>query len=115
MSGKAAVAARARLARASELLERTRVRAPITGRVLRKFLDVGSVVSFGYYGNVMRVMYLDEPARLPAVSVGADQAVGIADTVAEFAVATLAFLVLALGVVPFLLGFDFLSTVLAVL
>lgn len=47
VSLKAAAAARARVARASELLERTRVRAPITGRVLRKYLDVGSVVSFG--------------------------------------------------------------------
>lgn len=47
VSAKAAVAARARLARTRELLERTRVRAPIAGRVLRKFLDVGSVVSFG--------------------------------------------------------------------
>lgn len=47
LTAKAAVAARARLARATEFLERTRVRAPIAGRVLRKFLDVGSVVSFG--------------------------------------------------------------------
>ncbi len=47
VSQKATTAARARLARAGELLERTKVRAPIAGRVLRKFLDVGSVVSFG--------------------------------------------------------------------
>lgn len=47
VSRKAAAAARARLSRASELLDRTKVRAPIAGRVLRKYLDVGSVVSFG--------------------------------------------------------------------
>lgn len=47
VSRKAAAAARARLARASELLDRAKVRAPIAGRVLRKYLDVGSVVSFG--------------------------------------------------------------------
>lgn len=47
VSRKAAAAARARLAHASELLDRTKVRAPIGGRILRKYLDVGSVVSFG--------------------------------------------------------------------
>lgn len=47
VSQKAAAAARARVARAAEVLERTRVRAPITGRIVRKYLDVGSVVSFG--------------------------------------------------------------------
>ncbi len=47
ISRKAAAAARARLAHASELLDRTKVRAPIAGRILRKYLDVGSVVSFG--------------------------------------------------------------------
>ena len=76
---------------------------------------IGSVVSFGYYGNVMRVMYLDEPARLPAVSVGAEKSAGAADPMAEFAVAALALLVLALGVLPFLLGFDFLGKILTVL
>ena len=47
VSRRTAAAARARLARASELLDRAKVRAPIAGRVLRKYLDVGSVVSFG--------------------------------------------------------------------
>ena len=41
-------AARARLARAIDLLGRTEIRAPMSGRVLRKFLDVGAVVSFGF-------------------------------------------------------------------
>jgi HlyD family secretion protein len=40
-------AARARLARATDILGRTEIRAPLSGRVLRKFLDVGAVVSFG--------------------------------------------------------------------
>lgn len=47
VSRMAAAAARARLAHAAELVARTKVRAPIAGRVLRKYLDVGSVVSFG--------------------------------------------------------------------
>jgi HlyD family secretion protein len=40
-------AARARLEHALDLLDRTKIRAPLSGRVLRKFLDVGSTVSFG--------------------------------------------------------------------
>ncbi|HMA97237.1 MAG TPA: efflux RND transporter periplasmic adaptor subunit, partial [Polyangiaceae bacterium] len=40
-------AARARYARATDLLGRTEIRAPLSGRVLRKFLDVGAVVSYG--------------------------------------------------------------------
>ncbi len=76
---------------------------------------IGSVVSFGYYGNVMRAMYLDEPVKLPAVSVGAEKSTGTADQVAEFAVVVLAVIVLALGTLPFLLGFDFLGGVFAVL
>jgi HlyD family secretion protein len=40
-------AARARLARAADLLARTEIRAPLSGRVLRKFLEVGAVVSGG--------------------------------------------------------------------
>lgn len=40
-------AARARLARATDLLGRTEVRAPLSGRVLRKYFDVGAVVSYG--------------------------------------------------------------------
>lgn len=67
VSRKAAAAARARLAHASELLERTRVRAPIAGRILRKYLDAGSVVSFGVpftegYGTLA--------AGSPIVSIG---------------------------------------------
>jgi HlyD family secretion protein len=47
-AARAAVdAARARLDHALELLSRTKIRAPLSGRVLRKFLDVGSTVSFG--------------------------------------------------------------------
>lgn len=60
-------AARARVARASEVLERTRVRAPITGRVLRKYLDVGAVVSFGLpYAEG----YTTLAAGSPIVSIG---------------------------------------------
>jgi HlyD family secretion protein len=44
----AAEAARARLGRAADLLERIRIHAPMSGRVLRKFLDVGAAVSFGF-------------------------------------------------------------------
>jgi HlyD family secretion protein len=40
-------AARARLAHISASLSRTQIRAPMSGRVLRKFVDVGTVVSFG--------------------------------------------------------------------
>jgi len=40
-------AARARLAHVSASLSRTDIRAPLSGRVLRKFVDVGAVVSFG--------------------------------------------------------------------
>ncbi len=47
-SARAAVeASRARLARALDLLGRTDIRAPLSGRVIRKFLEVGAVVSFG--------------------------------------------------------------------
>lgn len=47
-SARAAVdAARARLARVEELLRRTEIRAPLDGRVLRKFVEVGSTVSYG--------------------------------------------------------------------
>ncbi len=67
VSVKAAAAARARAARASEVLERTRVRAPITGRILRKYLDVGSVVSFGLpYAEG----YTTLAAGSPIVSIG---------------------------------------------
>ena len=40
-------AAQARLARAVSQLGRTEIRAPLCGRVLRKFVDVGATVSFG--------------------------------------------------------------------
>jgi len=40
-------AAQARLARAANQLRRTEIRAPLSGRVLRKFVDVGATVSFG--------------------------------------------------------------------
>ena len=40
-------AAQARLARATNQLGRTEIRAPLSGRVLRKFVDVGATVSFG--------------------------------------------------------------------
>jgi len=40
-------AARARLAHVRASLSRADVKAPMTGRVLRKFVDVGAVVSFG--------------------------------------------------------------------
>jgi HlyD family secretion protein len=47
-AGRASVdAARARLAHISASLIRTDIRAPMGGRVLRKFVDVGAVVSFG--------------------------------------------------------------------
>lgn len=40
-------AARARMSRTASLLRHTSIRAPISGRILRKYLEVGSVVSFG--------------------------------------------------------------------
>jgi len=40
-------AARARLAQVGASLSRTEIRAPMSGRVLRKYVDVGTVVSFG--------------------------------------------------------------------
>lgn len=67
VSLKAAAAAHARLAHASELLDRTKVRAPIAGRILRKYLDVGSVVSFGVpYAEG----YSTVAAGSPIVSIG---------------------------------------------
>jgi RND family efflux transporter MFP subunit len=38
-------ASQARLARAMSLLERTEIRAPLSGRVLRKFVEVGTMIS----------------------------------------------------------------------
>lgn len=68
---------------------------------------LGSVISFGYYGNVIRAMYLEEPAALPEFSVGADKlAEGTPDTVAESATIVLALLVIVIGILPLFAGFD---------
>jgi len=73
---------------------------------------IGSVVSFGYYGGVIKSMYLDEPVHLPALSVGADRAAdGAPDLGAEAAAIVLAVLVLALGILPLVYGFSFLNSV----
>jgi HlyD family secretion protein len=59
--------ARARLARINSNLGRAEIRAPLSGRVLRKFVDVGAVVSFGlpYTEN-----YVTLGPGSPIVSIG---------------------------------------------
>jgi NADH-quinone oxidoreductase subunit N len=58
---------------------------------------LGSVVSFGYYGNVLKVMYLDDPPN----DVSAPEPGG---RLATLVVALIALIVLAIGVAPLLTG-----------
>lgn len=82
--------------------------AVVTGNIWLAVIGMlGSVISFGYYGNVIRSMYLEEPAALPELSVGADTlAEGTPDTVAESATIVLALLVIGIGILPLFAGFD---------
>lgn len=71
---------------------------------------IGSVVSFGYYGGVIRSMYLDE-----AAAVGADRAAEVTpDMMAEAATLAFAFLVLLVGILPFVAGFTGLRSLLTI-
>ncbi|MCE5191676.1 MAG: NADH-quinone oxidoreductase subunit N [Actinomycetia bacterium] len=71
---------------------------------------LGSVVSFGYYGGVIRSMYLEEPSVVETDSAPAG---ATPDMKAEWATIVLAVCVLAIGVLPFFYGLSFLSSVLA--
>jgi NADH-quinone oxidoreductase subunit N len=75
---------------------------------------LGSVVSFGYYGGVLRAAFMsEEPARAKAGETGpatagapaTDQPTASAHTIAIYVTATLAVLIVVVGVVPFVLGF----------
>ena len=77
---------------------------------------MGSVVSFGYYGGVIHAMYLEDAPVLLPVGVGAARAEdGRPDVLAEWVVAALALVVLAIGVVPLFTGLEFLGRFLSLL
>lgn len=67
---------------------------------------IGSVVSFGYYGAVLRALWLEDPPQASPTSVvgQADVAPSVASTAV---VATAAFAVLLVGLAPFFLGSGF--------
>lgn len=74
---------------------------------------LGSVVSFGYYGSVIKAMYLDD--SVARVREPADEAdgTGSIDRLAEGTVMAAAIAVLVIGVVPFFTGLGLLERLLS--
>ncbi|HSK47726.1 MAG TPA: proton-conducting transporter membrane subunit [Coriobacteriia bacterium] len=63
---------------------------------------IGTIVSLAYYGNVVRTLFLN-PQITPSQTTAAEGAAGRAGS-AGIAVVTLAFLLVALGVLPLIIG-----------
>lgn len=81
------------------------VRAVGEGRVgLVTIAVLGSVVSFGYYGRVIRAMYLDDSESGAVAGDGEDSVTGVEGAVTRAAVVVLAAAVVLVGVAPLFTG-----------